>query len=834
MGQFSIFNARSAGRWTNRTRSRRVSLNILSLEDRLVPSTIVWENRGTAASDSDGFGAVFGDQAAAARRVVDAAIDRWESVIDNFNYQDVGTFGNAPLANTYTIRISAADLDDGLRGVTNVTSIDQDGKPFRGEITLDDEPGGGWFIDPTPGENSEFTDVRGAFRAVMPAGSGTANDLLRTTLHELGHAMGIATAGDLRLNDGGFLTNVGTDQVAATNSQLVRFASGGVAATLIRLGGTHVYDGPADPNFANSAGTSGDLLNPGRNVNNDPTERRLISALDARILRAAYGYDVNLPGVGETFLADLNADDGVLTIRADPTAGVNTITVRQGGLWAEVTVNGVFRQFEIEDITSIQIFGGAGADTITLGRITPDIAVNIDAGGGSDTIRLGDATIGFVPWSGGIVTVNGGGGFNDVLTVNDLTMEHAMTYGLVGSILTRLGDGTVSFGNIDRLVVNGSNFGDSFAVNVAPTIPVEFNGNGGVDRVTGPIAANTFNLTGVNAGFVAGVSFGGVENLSGGNSTDIFRFTNGAAVTGEINGGGGSDTLDFANVSTPVTVNLATTAATNLSRFLNVETVVAGTASDTLIGANVANIWNVTVANGGTVGGITFRNFENLQGGSQADTFRFGNGQGVTGAVDGRGGIDALDYSAYTSPVTMNLQTRVATGLASFLSIEGFTGGSVFDTLVAPDQDNTWEVIGTNSGKVSNIINLSPFPFASVENLVGGMAKDTFTLSDGKGVSGQINGRGGADRINYAAYTTSVVVDLANFSATNVGSVTGVENATGGLGDDFLRGDKEANVLLGGPGGADILLGLAGPSWSAVRAWTPSTVERKTTSSSAA
>src|SRR5580704_16461900 len=59
-----------------------------SLEDRTLPSTIVWANRGTLGSDTDNFNAAFGSQATAARAEVDTALLYWQNAIQNFNYAD--------------------------------------------------------------------------------------------------------------------------------------------------------------------------------------------------------------------------------------------------------------------------------------------------------------------------------------------------------------------------------------------------------------------------------------------------------------------------------------------------------------------------------------------------------------------------------------------------------------------------------------------------------------------------------------------------------------------------------------------------------------------------
>src|SRR5215831_4552857 len=59
-----------------------------ALEQRTLPSTILWTNRGSSSNDSDGFNAVFGSSADIARSDVDAAIADWQNTIASFNYSD--------------------------------------------------------------------------------------------------------------------------------------------------------------------------------------------------------------------------------------------------------------------------------------------------------------------------------------------------------------------------------------------------------------------------------------------------------------------------------------------------------------------------------------------------------------------------------------------------------------------------------------------------------------------------------------------------------------------------------------------------------------------------
>ena len=133
-------------------------------------------------------------------------------------------------------------------------------------------------------------------------------------------------------------------------------------------------------------------------------------------------------------------------------------------------------------------------------------------------------------------------------------------------------------------------------------------------------------------------------------------------------------------------------------------------ARDKIVADNVVNTWTISGTNSGSLTGVaSFQNIQNLTGGSTNDTFVFLNGKNVAGVVDGKGGTDRLDYSAYTSAVTANLATGVATGTGGITGIENITGGSGNDSLTGDGGNNV--LIG-NAGN---------------DSFVGGAGNDTFT-----------------------------------------------------------------------------------------------------------
>jgi predicted extracellular nuclease/2',3'-cyclic-nucleotide 2'-phosphodiesterase (5'-nucleotidase family)/Ca2+-binding RTX toxin-like protein len=96
------------------------------------------------------------------------------------------------------------------------------------------------------------------------------------------------------------------------------------------------------------------------------------------------------------------------------------------------------------------------------------------------------------------------------------------------------------------------------------------------------------------------------------------------------------------------------------------------------------------------------------------------------------------------------------------------------------------------------------------DTLIGGAGNDRFTDIAG---DNEIDGGDGIDTVDYSADTAGMTADLALSEAygddTGYDTITGVENLTGGSGDDTLIGDDGANVLVGNAG-ADVLMGGEG------------------------
>jgi CHAT domain-containing protein len=321
---------------------------------------------------------------------------------------------------------------------------------------------------------------------------------------------------------------------------------------------------------------------------------------------------------------------------------------------------------------------------------------------------------------------------------------------------------------------------------------------------------------------------GGTDSVRGDNATLVLRAkTLSQAIA--IGGGSdsGTDTLDLTTTDlaaiksgfTSITIGRADGTGTITLNPFNFNAPVNIAGGSTLVGPNQDTTWNITGTDAGNLNsifpnGLTFSSIENLTGGTANDTFLFGKGASISGTINGEAGIDTLNYSAYATPVTVNLAFGTATNTGVLSNIENLIGGSSGNnTLIGSNTANTWNITGTDSGNINGTVS-----FSSFQNLTGGTGNDTFVFSNGVGVSGTINGGAGTNTLDYSAYNTPITVNLGLGTATNTGGLSNIQNVTGGSNNDTLIGDANNNIVRGnagddtlsGGGGADILEGGTG------------------------
>ena len=465
----------------SRSAQKRLAKSICEqLETRRLLATIGWSNRGNSSNDSDGFNALFGSGANAARFVCDRAIADWEDVIVNFNYNGGG--------NAFNLTIRATDIPD--IADTEVTS-QNNGKPTAATIRIDSVGTTHW-VDPSPGDDAEFDDnITNAFTGYAQTPGITGVDLYETVAHELGHALGVNDTPGLTILN--FLTDTGIDDPRdSTPGNLVAFnVNGGpVEATFTNADPAHLWAGPGNTT-TNNAGLpwhSDALMNSGRVIL--PNERNLISDTEALILRDAYGYTIALPSTINNMLVNPNFTSDVLNVVGQPGTARDLITVQNssvpGALQVKVeTVGGGPSYSEIVPLSqtnTIVVSGNAGDDILRLenngGKQT-----TFNGGDGNDffDFAFGSRNLNNIT---GDTTLNGGNG-NDNVYAYDNANAAAATFSVSSIRVDRPGWGGFFYANdLEGLALTTGTAAN--VVNVTstyPNQPLVLNSAGGNDVV---------------------------------------------------------------------------------------------------------------------------------------------------------------------------------------------------------------------------------------------------------------------------------------------------------------------------------------------------------------
>jgi len=526
------------------------------------------------------------------------------------------------------------------------------------------------------------------------------------------------------------------------------------------------------------------------------------------------------------------------------------------------------------------INGGSGASTLDYSAYTTGVTVNLQTGTATGTLGVSN-----------IRNITGGSG-NDTLTGD--THNNVIIAGSGNDVITGGG------GN-DTL--EGGSGSDTF----------KFSNAWGIDTVTESSSTGTLDFSAVTSNLTFTIGAGGtvsvtdgsgdtvstvtgVEGLIGGSGSNAFVLGNGAAFAGTIDGGkGGTNTLNYSAYTTAVAVNFTTGTATGTTGFSDIGNVVGGSGSNTFaFGTSSDDEWgNVTVSGAGantldfsaissdtdlafsihadgTVSANdgsqqnTLGNAANVAviiGGHGSNTFAFDDHGHFGGTINGGSGTsNTLDYSAYTTGVTVNLQTGAATGTGGISNIQNVTGGSGDDTLTGSTAgsiivggggddvivdgggtstlsdgggNDTFEFLngwGTHttvantgatgtqtldfSGVSSNltvIINTDGTvsvsdalgdtltSVANMQGVMGGTGTNAFVFQNQATFDGTLTGTGANSTLDYSAYKSAVEVNLSLGTATGTTGISNIWNATGGSGDNTLIGDQHNNILIGGP-----------------------------------
>ena len=240
---------------------------------------------------------------------------------------------------------------------------------------------------------------------------------------------------------------------------------------------------------------------------------------------------------GGTLSGAINGGLGVNTLTADNLANTWVINAADGG-----TVTGITGGF-----TNIgNLIGGTNTDSFTLSGGT--LSGAIDGGlTGVNTLTADNVANTWTISGADTGTVTGiGGTFSHIANLTGGSNDDAFTVGASGSVSglidggAQVGSDTLDYSAVTAAVTTkiGTNFTNIESVT----------GDGINDTLVGADVANTWTVNGANAGTVGTVAFNGFSNLTGGTNTDGFTLS-GGTLSGALNGGTGTNTLTGDNVA---------------------------------------------------------------------------------------------------------------------------------------------------------------------------------------------------------------------------------------------------------------------------------------------
>ena len=531
-------------------------------------------------------------------------------------------------------------------------------------------------------------------------------------------------------------------------------------------------------------------------------------------------------------LQEEGSNNGPDTFNADGTSGSDAFVLTYSGNTPDSTVNvsvssngdpaldlGTFPMSTVINVNgfggndSVRIVGSDLDDTLEVsnaGVLVNGSSVvlnsvesqNLSGGAGSDIYRFdADAALGL--W-----TLDESGGGMDTIDLSPTTT--------VGLSLNMALAGTQSVHPTNLRLSLGSGATIENAI-----------GGAEADNLTGNSQNNTLKGGAGDDRLNGGT---GSDSLFGGANNDTYVFTTAAAGEADQvaeNTNEGIDTLDFSALTSSVTFHLGSLSIqpvhTNRTLKLNspntFENSVGGSGADSLAG----NGWNNTLKGGAgddrLSGGA---GSDSLFGGANNDTYLFTTaaaGEADQVAENTNEGIDTLDFSALTSSVTFHLgslsiqpvHTNRTLKLNSPNTFENSVGGSGADSLAGNGWNNTLKG-GAGDDRLSG--------GAGSDSLFGGANNDTYlftTAAASEADQVTENTNDGIDTLNFAALTSSVVLNLGSTAIQTVhtnrtlrlNSISTSENAIGGSGSDTLIGNALPNRLTGG-NGDNILVGLDG------------------------
>ena len=489
--------------------------------------------------------------------------------------------------------------------------------------------------------------------------------------------------------------------------------------------------------------------------------------------------------------------------------------------------------------------GSTGHGTVSDSTGGTDTVMNVQfivGTAGNDTI-VGSSALVFEQFEGGLGddTIDGGA-ILDVIFGRDSNRANYQNSPSAVTVDLQLGratggNGTDTLTNINQ--VRGSAFDDVLRGLDNPSITYSeaFEGRAGNDTIDGRGGNDFARYDGAPSGVVANLATGiaadgygttdtliNIEGLRGSNYGDWLiggNPANGTTATGDpvtdglerfqglagddtIDGGQGYDRAEYTTAEGPVNVTLGGTAGNGTAQdgqggtdtLISIEAVRGSIFNDTLTGSDSAP-------------------FESFEPRSGNDT------------VDGRGGIDRIDYqTAEDSGAVVNLATGIAQdgmgGTDTLLNIEHARGSRVFgDILIGNAGANVLDGLGGNDSLDGAAGDDTLIPGTGVDTVDGGSGNDVLQLLGARANYRVTRPDASSLRLVNVSTDENVIlrnVETVQFTDSTQAATSLLGNDVGTEGNDVFAGTagpdrfdgSDGNDTLGGAAGNDTLLGGRG------------------------
>lgn len=784
-------------RWTSPFRSAKPQRQlrtrrpvIEALEDRRLLATINWTNPLDPSFN------VYGANAASARAIVGSSIDYWGAVIDRFNYENVGQEDWAPVQNRFDLQVVVADLGGSTLGQATASSryVDPAGKPFQGLITMDDDARtanpsdiDGWYFDTSLGDDFEFVNPITPFAS----GGGPAGyDFLSTMVHEIGHSLGITDLAEYAIS-----ARL-SDFPAPPPERIFTFLDNSVIL-MTNQGGLHTW--PAT--HRNDLMTS----------SSPPSERRLISDLDARILADSYGYTVNWEQIDlRSFVTSYNPTtrqlrvNGDLGTTYDQFRVFDDIYLNVAPDFIRVYVNGRLNLIAPEAVSSIFVVGGNGNDEVRVESTRAGQPLIVNGGAGDNSVFLSSGLHNLLHIQGDVSVVEQGGNTNVIL--RDESNTAARNFQIGTSFVTFSGSNARVqhyYGDardVDRVTINGGSGGNFFVMdnNFSPTSMFIFAGAGNDDvRVI---------ATGLNGLSVDGVA-GSDKVTVGASIANGLRDINGSVRVSNSTGYTELKLDDSGDFNASGDVRISDTEVSGL-----------GPARVTVDPRGISTLF-ILASNGIFAGNqVTVLNTPQNRAGSFRTTINTGRYNDVVNVlrtsssltINGERGTDAVNIGE-------NASMQGIRGVISLTNFGGFTDLLLNDAAGPTSRDVSLGVLASGSGYVRGLalgaVNFRERDLRSL-TIRGGYGGNRFTVQDTpQNIPGTL-----AMRLNTGAGTDTVQV-WQTTSALPIDGGGGLDSVT--IGRSGRLGDIAGSIdVFNPPDGGYTALTINGANDAVSRTFT--------------